>query len=469
MEGQTQHTRPAATQRLAPRASAPLERVMDVAMASARSRLDIDLGRVEHNALVLQAAARGGAATDVFAKGAGAVGVSGFAGVASLGRGGGRTAGGAGLLAVVKKNAYGLGAVPVVHRLTRAGVTSFAVYSPDEAEALLAASVTAPILVLMPMGGVRRGDALYRHAVAEKLHFTVHDAAQVRELNSTGQQLGTRLPIHLYVDTGMTRGGLSPEQCRQVLADTVGRRYLRIAGIATHFTSSEEDPAQTQAQLSMFDDLLKDVAGELPADVLRHAANTCGLLRSPGSAYDLVRPGLGLYGYTRTAGVKAAGAGKTWDDVGLQPVVRWVSRLIHVRAVPKGTSVGYGQTATLGHDAILGLVPVGYGDGYPLALSNQATARVQPLDLTRSPADCPVVGRVSMDQLVLDLTPLLDRPVDPSVHASSPAFLHDAEVELISDDTAAPHALPELARLADTHPYEMLCRLGACVPRRYVN
>ncbi|MFK7788753.1 MAG: alanine racemase [Phycisphaeraceae bacterium] len=366
------------------------------------------------------------------------------------------------LCAVVKKDAYGLGSVQIAHRLVKQGVDMLAVYSPDEAEHLISNAVTAPILVLMPMRELNRTDGLYRHAVAEKLHLSIHDTRQLAELNNIGQQLGIKLPCHLYIDTGMSRSGLTPAQALDVLRSTDSHKYVRIAGVFTHFASSETNAEFTFKQLDQFNDVVKEAGPALPPDAIRHAANTKSLLRSGTTHLDMVRFGIGLYGF---GGVpeEEPGAGPWLSQLPeLAPVVRWCSRVIHIQQYKKRTPVSYGSTHKLKRDAVLGIVPVGHGDGYPVALSNKAEVRVHPKDRSKPVTNCKVVGTVSMDQIVVDLTDLCD-----DVKADN-SFLLDAWAEIISPDRTAPNSLPNLAKIAKTNAYEMLCRLSPGIPRRYI-
>jgi alanine racemase len=372
------------------------------------------------------------------------------------------------LCAVVKKDAYGLGSVQIAHRLIKQGVDMLAVYSPDEAEHLISNAVTAPVLVLMPMRELSRTDGLYRHAVAEKLHLSIHDTRQLAELNHIGQQLGIKLPCHLYIDTGMSRSGLSPKQALDVLRATDSHKYVRIAGVFTHFASSESNPAFTFKQLDQFNETVKEAGAALPPDAIRHAANTKSLLRSGTTHLDMVRFGIGLYGYDGPPETLAPQKGDADDGPWLshlpelQHALRWCSRVIHLQHYKKRTPVSYGSTFKLKRDSLLGIVPVGHGDGYPVALSNKAEVRVHPKDRSKPVTNCRVLGTVSMDQIVVDLTDLCD-----DVKADN-SFLLDAWAEIISPDRHAPNALPNLAKIAKTNAYEMLCRLSPGIPRRYI-
>ncbi|MBB6430425.1 alanine racemase [Algisphaera agarilytica] len=363
---------------------------------------------------------------------------------------------------VVKKNAYGLGAVTIAHKLTKAGCEMLAVFSPEEAEQLNSGAVTTPMLLFYPLRHLARTDGLYRPAVAERLHLTIHDPEQLEALDQLGRTFGIKLPVHLYVDTGMSRSGLSPELFAEILESQKSRHYTRIAGVMSHLATASGDPKRAQKQLDTFDKLLKQHEADIPEDALVHLANSYGVLRSPTYHRTLVRPGLGLYGYGEhdLVGEPSIEPGLRWS-----PTVRWVSRVVQLGTYPRHAKVGYGATYTLKRKSILGLVPVGYGDGYPLALSSTkdrcAKVRVRHGGVWH---ECDVLGRVNMDQLTIDLTDLaksLDDEADEQT-------LRGAEVEVYSNDPEAANALHKLAEMANSQCYELLCRLGAHLPRVYV-
>lgn len=379
---------------------------------------------------------------------------------------------GAALCGVIKKNAYGLGAAALAPRLLQAGCQMLAVYSAQEAEELIKHSVSGPILVLMPVRDLSRTDGLYRHAMAGKLHLSVHDLGQVEALNRLGQRFGMRIPIHLYVDTGMSRAGLSEAELVQLVSDLDAWRYVRVAGVYSHLATADSDIAFAHEQRQRFEQLIDRVADALPQGVIHHLANTCGMMRGPQFHFDLVRVGLGLLGYApdlepddtaQGKGKQSKQATPATEDSPLagllRPVVRWVSRVVHVQRYESGSPVGYQSTHRLKRSSVLGVVPVGYGDGYPLLLSNRGVVRVQPAGATEPVGTARVLGCVNMDQIVIDLTELAQ---------DHPGSLLEATVELISADPEAPNALPRLAAMARSHCYEMLCRLSPRLPRRYV-
>lgn len=369
---------------------------------------------------------------------------------------------GVAICGVVKKNAYGLGAVNLAHRMVKAGCEMLAVFSPREAEQLNAGAITTPILLFYPLRHLARTEGLYRPAVAERLHLTIHDVDQLQQVDQVGRTFGIKLPVHLFLDTGMSRSGLSAEQFTHVLTTQKDRHYTRIAGVMSHLASASGDPKRAQKQLDRFDALLTEHQDKIPADAVIHIANSYGVLRSPTYHRAMVRPGLGLYGYGEhdLVGQPEIDPALRWS-----PCVRWVSRVVQVGTYARHAAVGYNATVKLKRKSTLGIVPVGYGDGYPLALSStperHATVRVQFRGVWH---DCPVVGRVNMDQLSIDLT---DAVKALGLDAGGEA-LREAEVEIYSSDPDAPNALHKLADHAGSHCYEMLCRLGGELPRVYV-
>ncbi len=358
--------------------------------------------------------------------------------------------------AVVKKNAYGHGAVTVAHRLVKAGCDMLAVFSPAEAEELGAGGVTAPLLLLYPLRHLTRNEGAFRAAVAGRLELSVQDAEQVGQLDEIGRTYAMQLPVHLYVDTGMSRAGLRPDELRAVVDQIRGARFLKLAGVMSHLATADSDAERAMEQAAGLDAVVAEHGPSWGADVAVHLANTFGSLRDPGWVKQMIRPGLGLYGVgteemTRLEVTGAAGA--------LRPALRWVSRVVSAVEYPRGAAVGYGATYTLRKRSVLGLVPVGYGDGYPLALSNRASVRVRYGEAWH---DAPVRGRVNMDQISVDLTALA------KAAGRAPADLRGLEVEVYARDPEAPNTVGRLAGLAKSHAYELLCRLPREMPRRYL-
>jgi alanine racemase len=383
---------------------------------------------------------------------------------------------------VVKKDAYGLGASAVAHRLVRAGCDMLGVYSADEAEHLIHKSVNCPILLLSPLRELNRTDALYRPAVAETLHLSIHDPGQLETVNQIGRTFGIKMPVHLYLDTGMSRSGLNGEQFAQVAQSLAKTPHVRVAGVYSHLATADDNPDFAYEQLEQLEAAVTQQAELLPGGCVMHIANSFATLRDRRFHLGMVRPGLALYGY----GPELLSPGPILEDAPvLEHTVRWVTRINHVQRYPRWTPVGYGCTHKLKRNSVVGVIPVGYGDGYPLALGNQASVRVI-LDDSGACFDAPVLGRVNMDQLTIDLTdaPTPTPGVTPAPGSApgvapghAPASsdggdihaLMDATVHIISDDPAAPNSVLNLARLASSHPYEILCRLSKNLPRKYTH
>lgn len=358
---------------------------------------------------------------------------------------------------VVKKDAYGLGVSAVAHRLVKAGCDMLAVYSPQEAEHLINKSVNGPILLLSPLRALNRTDALYRPAVAGNLHISIHDLEQLDTVNQIGRTFGIKMSIHLYLDTGMSRSGLNGEQFAKALQNLDKSPHVRVAGVYSHLATADDNPDFAYEQLEQFDTAVAQQDAHLPTGCVLHIANSFATLRDRRFHKGMVRPGLSLYGY----GPELMSGPVLADAPTLEHTARWVTRINHVQRYPRWTPVGYGSTHKLKRNSVVAVIPVGYGDGYPVALSNQSSVRVI-LDANGAYLDAPVLGRVNMDQLTIDLTDAPGLHDGGDIHA-----LMNATVHVISDDPAAPNSVPNLARLAKTHPYEITCRLSKDLPRKY--
>ncbi len=350
------------------------------------------------------------------------------------------------IAATIKADAYGIGIEPIARHLAPL-VDWFAVYSPDQAIALARLTRAVAILVYMPVEAEGIRVALDAARVCGKrVHFTIHDQSDVGVFADIARRIGASVNVHVYLDTGMNRAGIRAEDLAPVIDDIRTSGSLRLSGVYTHFSSAESDGPITLAQAQRFDDAVGPYVTDLSPDGCIHIANSAGLLRDVGLQRDLVRPGLLLWGYAIDAMVD----GSLLSRDSVLPILRWRSRIVHTRTVAAGSSVGYAGTEVVGRDAVLGIVPVGYGDGYPLALSGRGVVTFA----NRPTLAARVVGRVNMDQLIVDLT-------------GTGAVRGDL-VEIYSADVDAPNSLPRLADLATAHCYELLCRLTPRIERRIV-
>ncbi|MHC4989585.1 MAG: alanine racemase [Planctomycetota bacterium] len=362
---------------------------------------------------------------------------------------------------IVKADAYGLGARRVGRRLEASGASMLAVYTPDQAADLFAGAIGLPVLVLMPVSEIDRVGELYRALVCERLHLTVHGPRQAGELVGLAERFGTRIPVHLEVDTGMCRAGCALDEAPTLLRRLLDEPRLVLRGLFTHFASSNRDDPRTDEQLARFDQLLEGYADLLPADCIVHAANTCATIRHSRFHKSMVRVGMAWAGF----GAELAEGRVSPDAERLRPVVRWCSRLIHLKRVAPGERVGYGQSWTARRKSLIGLVPAGYADGYPPALGGtDAQRRRGQVSVLTSVKDrdrgyAPVIGAVNMDQITVDLTSLERAGADLRV---------GMPVELLSVAPEAPNCLTELAATARMLPHALLCGLSPTVPRDYV-
>jgi alanine racemase len=435
----------------------------------------------------------------------------------------GRTSGGGtgvSICAVLKQDAYGCGAVRVGKRLVAAGAEMLSVYTLDEARVLADAISSVPILVLMPLHGIDRHDPIYRHASSGRVHVTVHGLEQLASMNDTAARVGIPLPVHVQVDTGLSRGGSAPEESVHVLERVLNSGKLRLAGLMTHFASPCCDEDFTREQARVFREFVEHVKPSIRNaittharvvggqsavhDIALHAANSCAAFRSRSLHGSMLRLGQALYGYLADDQVRPEGFEFAEHAAQLQPALRWTSQIVHVQEIPAGWPVGYGSTWRApyradGRKTRIALVPVGYADGYPRALSGEGqggrahvglTGRLWDRRGTTSPSAspageiidpafsahdsaamptvfAPVVGRVSMDQITIDVTDVPESYLRFGSHTGPTGEVVGSEVELFGRDRSAPNFIGALAQAAGSITHELVCRIGPRVERVY--
>lgn len=359
--------------------------------------------------------------------------------------------------AVVKADAYGHGARGVVDVLTNfytpqmpaPAIDAVAVASLAEAEAL--PDIDVPIFVLRPVECVYLGDnrAELEDALRRGVILSLISTAAVDDVSRLAERLGVRANVQVMLDTGMMREGCDVAQFRKVIASVLARPSLSLRAIGTHFTDGEsaEEPYSDE-QLRMFHETVDPLLPYLPPGIIKHAGNSGGTFFCEDDTLDMVRPGLALYGLDPTC--------RPSVDRPLRPVAKWTAPLLSLRDAAAGSTVGYNRTWRAGNPTRLGLVPVGYADGYPRSLSNRAVVRLPaPATVDGVPprdAFCPVVGRVSMDYMTIDLTNA------PWAHPGD-------EVVLLDDDPTSPCSAYALADMTGTIPYEILCNIGPRIVR----
>ena len=345
----------------------------------------------------------------------------------------------------VKANAYGHGVSIVAPVLAEAGADMFAVANLTEADELAQIVPGTPILVFGPVPGRGADKASLASAVGTGYHLTLSDMAGAKALAGTATKQLTKALVHIKIDTGMGRMGALPGSGLELVRFVSNQRWLSLEGLYTHFASADEtDLSFTHKQLGCFSEFLQAVQTAGAKVPLIHAANSATTLRLRESHFTMVRPGICIYGYHPSRSF-AELRDSHWP---LTPALRLESRIILTKDLPIGHTCGYGRTFRANRPTRIGIVPIGYADGYLRTFSNRAVMLVcgKPV---------PVVGRVSMDQTILDLT---DQP------QAGPGDL----VTVISEKRGESNSVEALAELADTIPYELTCLLGRRILRRAV-
>lgn len=365
------------------------------------------------------------------------------------------------LCPIVKADAYGLGARRLARRFTRpvsregaAAADMLAVYAADEAVSLADRQFGVPILVMQPLRSIEAAPELLPQLAAGRVHLAVHDLRQLDSLARDAAALRLRLAVHLEVDTGLRRGGLEPGEVAEALA-AVGRAAgLRLAGVMTHFSDARCDADLTEAQWLRLESLLQ--GADLPPELLVHVSSTYAMLRDRRLHRGMVRFGLAWAGY----GSDELPEGVPLPEAAaLRPILRWASETIHAKRIPAGSGVGYGSVWKAPRDSVVGLVPVGYADGFPSSRvrAEPPCVMVRRRGTRREACRAPVVGAVNMDQITIDLTEFAAaRPDDD---------LRGLEVEILSPDPDSPVHLPRVAARSGLIPHELLCRLSPRIPR----
>lgn len=470
----------------------------------ATSRLDIDLSAVDHNLSVVQS---------VLAPENQRTGGKLKVGVCAVLKQDGY---GVGALRLAKR-LVGSGHGPGMSRSTGTGVDMIAVYTLDEARSIADAIPGAQILVLMPVAGIDRMDPVYRHVSTGRIHLTLHSLDQLSQLTETTTRIGASLPVHIQADTGLSRGGCLPDQARQLVERALATPRIKVSGLMTHFASPCCDADFTREQARLFRDFVESIKPTLKAaasaagpdgpkigglagagELMLHAANSCALFRARSYHGSMVRVGQALLGYALDDAPLDEQFEFAADARKLIPAVRWTSTVAHIAEIPAGWPVGYGSTWRApwradGRKTRIALIPVGYADGYPRSLGGKGTggpgcvaftgrtwekrsagdpdegilrAPREPSRPEQSPSMppvyAPVVGRVSMDQITVDVTDV------PEMYLHGVGLADGGpEVELMGRDRSAPNYISTLAAAGHSITHELLARVGPRVERVY--
>jgi alanine racemase len=337
------------------------------------------------------------------------------------------------ILCVVKDDAYGHGAVRVAQVLQEEGAEWFALATLEEALQLRQAGIKGRMLVFgyVPPSGAST-------AIEHRIALTVSNDDVARELAEASS--GQRLTIHLKVDTGMGRGGVLADGAMGVLHALSGMKGLELEGIYSDFSCADSDASYSSMQLRRFEKILHQATVEGIRPPLAHLCNSAGILTMKTAIFEGVRPGLLLYGLSPLEGVPIAG---------LRPAMSMKSRVIAFKQVPTGYGIGYGRTYLTYKPTVVGLLPVGYTDGYSRLLSNKASVLI-------GGKRAPVIGRVTMDQIMIDLSEV-------------PGVAVGDEAVLMGEAGNQRITAGDLGSLEQSISYEVLSTVGKLVPRVYLD
>lgn len=339
------------------------------------------------------------------------------------------------IMAVVKANAYGHGAVEVSRALVGSGVTRLAVASVQEGVCLREAGINADILVLVDLFD-KHTDEL----IAHRLTPVITEQRLLPGLVKAAEKAARPFPIHIKVDTGMGRLGFSPADLASLFNALPGWKPLHVEGFMTHLADSDgEDPSHTEQQLKTFRGLLEQAEQRGITPPLVHVANSAAIIRYPQSHFSLVRPGIMLYGYHTLP-----------DSVPcprLLPVLSLQTTVMQLRTIKPGETISYNRTFVATRPSTIAVLPVGYADGYSRRLSNRGCVLIKG-------RRAPIVGLICMDMTMVDVTDV------PSVHVGD-------TVALIGRDQENSIWASDIADCTQTIPYEVLCAIGPRIPRVY--
>ncbi|MEN8126533.1 MAG: alanine racemase [Planctomycetota bacterium] len=338
--------------------------------------------------------------------------------------------------AVVKANAYGHGISEIVNILNQGSVDMFAVATFYEALHVVTISQRHPVFILEPVNPAQSVEEI--QVCAQKgFHCVLSSAESLKFIREALKNTSSVLKVHLNIETGMGRTGVEPEPARQLLEQIADFPTLKLAGIYTHFaTADEEDLSYAHQQHERFEAFLEQHKLR-DRDILIHAANSAATIKMPQAHYDMVRCGISMYGYYSRQMEN--------PPVQLTPVMKLTAPITHIKSIPAGQSVSYGQSFTTKRDTLAAVVPLGYADGYRRCFSNTAMMKI-------GSHAAPVIGRVCMDQIILDVTGIPDMRLGRMV-------------TVLDNEHDSPCSAYTLAGLGDTICYEILTSIHAHVNR----
>lgn len=349
------------------------------------------------------------------------------------------------LCAVVKCNAYGHGVEVVLPALKTAEVEMLCVATIAEARQVQELGWEGPILLFgaeFSIYSSKEKEELARWIVENQLRITVTNKKDVDVLSAAAESLKKPAVVHVKLDTGMTRMGISEEALSELISQIRGNKNIIIEGLYTHFAASDEaDKSFTNYQLQRLKKFIKQLQTEGIKIPIIHCANTCAVLDLPESHFNMIRPGLSICGCFPSPEVQ--------NRPDLKPAMKVVSYLTLVKKIPAGTYIGYNCTYRASKDMVVGLVPIGYGDGYDCRLGNIGK-------MTVAGQIVPVVGKISMDLTTIDLSELADKGYE---------LTPGEEVIIIDNVRGAPNSIESIAAEIQTATYEFVTQLGPRIAR----
>lgn len=344
------------------------------------------------------------------------------------------------ILAVIKTDGYGHGGVPIAKMLEQLDfMFGYAAATYEEAHVLREAGVKKPILILgytFPY--------CYEELIREEIRPAVYRRDTVEELAAAAAKVGKKAKVHIKVDTGMGRIGITPdEEGLEFVRFLIEHPELEVEGIFTHFAKSDEtDKTSANHQLELFQDFIKKIQTELGITIpVKHCSNSAAILEMPQANMDMVRAGITTYGLYPSEEVSK-------DIVPLRAAMSLYSHIVYCKTIHAGQSVSYGGLFTAQKDTRVATIPVGYGDGYPRSLSGKGYVLIHG-------KKAPILGRVCMDQFMVDISEI-------------PEAMDGDKVTLLGVDGTERITAEELGELSGRFNYEFVCDLGKRIPRVYI-
>ncbi len=337
------------------------------------------------------------------------------------------------IMVVIKANAYGHGGVALAKEAQRAGVAWIGISSLEEGIQFREAGIKNNILILGNIFPFK----YFQVAVAHSLTPTISTMSGLVALEDLAARLNKKINFHLKIDSGMGRIGAVSEASHSILQKIVQMSKTNMTGMYTHFAVADTDSVFTQQQLDIFMNIVKFARINLGLKFIAHAANSAALFRNKHTHLDMVRPGISIYGLTPFKHVERF--------LKLKPVLSWKTKIMFLRKVPAGFCVSYGRTFVTNRASVIATIPVGYADGYNRLLSNKC-------DVLVHGKRCPVVGRITMDMTMIDVTDVKG------------VMLGD-EAVLIGVQGEEDIKVDELAKIQNTINYEVTCAISVRVPR----